>query len=136
MGATLAVLTIAVALAKQGIVARFRSLLPYMHTISGVLLILAGIFVAYYAWVEVQELAGNGSSPVVDWARDIQSSLQRFAEAQGAVRLLIGALIIIGGAVAISLVLRRHRAATGDHDAGDPAQAADTSTVGGSSGAS
>ena len=90
MGATLAVLTIAVALAKQGIVARFRSLLPYIHTISGVLLILAGIFVAYYAWVEIQELEGNGSSAVVDWARDIQSSLQRWAESQGAGRLLVG----------------------------------------------
>lgn len=123
MGATLAVLTIAVALAKQGVVARFRSLLPYMRTISGVLLILAGIFVAYYAWVEVQELGGNGSSPVVDWARDIQSSLQRWAEAQGAARLFLGTVIIIGGAVVISLVLRRHRAAVagratvGDHAA-------------------
>lgn len=109
MGATLAVLTIAVALAKQGLVTRFRKLLPYVHTISGVLLILAGLFVAYYAWVEVQELNGTGSSPLIKWVREIQSSLQRWAEAQGAARLAIGALIIISGAVAISLILRRGR---------------------------
>jgi cytochrome c-type biogenesis protein len=109
MGATLAILTIAVALAKQGLVARFRRLLPYMHTISGVLLIVAGIFVTYYAWVEVQELNGSGSSALVDWVRDIQSSLQRWAEAQGAARLAIGAAILIGGAVAISAILRRSR---------------------------
>lgn len=118
MGATLAVLTIAVALAKQGLVTRFRRILPYIHTISGVLLILAGLFVAYYAWVEVQELNGTGSSPVVSWVRDIQSSLQRWAEAQGAARLAIGALIIIGGAIAISLILRRGRA-TGEEDGAD-----------------
>jgi cytochrome c biogenesis protein CcdA len=112
MGATLAVLTIAVALAKQGIVARFRRLLPHIHTISGVLLVLAGIFVSYYAWVEIQELEGNGSSAVVDRARDIQSSLQRWAESQGAGRLLVAAAVLTGGAVAISVVLRRHRAAT------------------------
>ena len=109
MGATLAVLTIAVALAKQGLVTRFRKLLPHMHTISGVLLILAGAFVTYYAWVEVQELNGTGSSAVVDWVRDIQSSLQRWAEAQGAARLALGAAILIGGAVAISVILRRSR---------------------------
>ncbi|MEZ5239600.1 MAG: cytochrome c biogenesis CcdA family protein [Microthrixaceae bacterium] len=106
MGTTLAVLTIAVALAKAGLVARFRSLLPRMNTISGVLLILAGAFVAYYAWVEIQELAGNGSSGVVSWVRDLQSSLQGWAEQMGAVRLLVGAAVLIGAALAISLAVR------------------------------
>lgn len=106
MGVTLSVLTIAVALAKQGIVARFRSLLPHMHTISGVLLILAGVFVTYYAWVELQELAGGSSSSVVSAARDVQSSLQRWAEAQGAARLAVGAVAIIAAAVAASLAWR------------------------------
>ncbi len=90
---------------------RFRSLLPHIHTISGVLLILAGIFVTYYAWVEVQELNGEGSSAIVDRTRDIQSSLQRWAEQQGAARLLLAAVIIIGAAVAISVLLRRNRSA-------------------------
>ncbi len=112
MGATLAVLTIAVALAKEGLVVSFRNLLPHIHTISGVLLILAGMFVAYYAWVEVQELNGRGSSPVVDFARDIQSSLQRWAEQQGAARLFLGAVVLVGGAVAISLIVRWARGDT------------------------
>lgn len=106
MGATLAVLTIAVALAKQGIVGRFRRLLPHIHTISGVLLIAAGAFVTYYAWVEVQELNGGASSGVVNWARDVQSSLQRWAEQQGAARLALAASMLVGGAVAISMLLR------------------------------
>jgi len=72
-----------------------------------VLLILAGAFVTYYAWVEVQELNGNGSSTVVSWARDVQSSLQRWAEQQGAGRLALGAVVVIGIAVLLSLVIRK-----------------------------
>jgi cytochrome c biogenesis protein CcdA len=103
MGMTLSILTIAVALAKQGIVTRFKKLLPHINVISGILLILAGLFVAYYAWVEIQELAGGSSSTVVGWARDIQSGLQNWAEGIGAGRLALLALLLVAGAVAISL---------------------------------
>ena len=109
MGTTLAVLTIAVALAKAGLVARFRSLLPRMNAISGVLLVLAGVFVSYYAWVEIQELSGNGSSGLVNRVRDLQGSLQRIAEQLGAVRLLVGALVIIGAALVLAPVIRTSR---------------------------
>lgn len=107
MGATLSILTIAVAMAKQGVVTRFRRLLPHIHTISGVLLILAGAFVSYYAWVEVQELNNGTSSRVVSSARDLQGSLQRWAEGQGAGRLALAAAVLIGGAVALSMLWRR-----------------------------
>lgn len=126
MGTTLAVLTIAVALAKAGLVARFRSLLPKMNAISGVLLILAGAFVAYYAYVEIQELSGNGSSGLVSRVREIQSSLQRWAEQMGAVRLLVAALVIIGGALVISYAVRgSRRSVSSGTGAGD--EPADTS---------
>lgn len=106
MGATLAVLTLAVALAKEGLINTFRRLLPYMGRISGVLLVLAGLFVAYYAYVEIQELNGNGSSGVVRWLRDLQSTLLTWAEDMGAVRLLIAAALIIGVAVLTAVLLR------------------------------
>ncbi len=116
MGVTLAILTIAVTLAREGIVARFKKVLPYVHTISGVLLILAGVFVAYYAWVEVQELAGGSSSSVVERARDVQSGLQRWAESIGAARLAVAAAVLIGSTVALSLAFRRRR----PHDTSSP----------------
>ena len=46
MGVMVGVLTVAVALAKDGIVARFRSLMPKMNRIAGVLLVVAGAYVA------------------------------------------------------------------------------------------
>lgn len=106
MGMTLAILTMAVALARTGIVTTFRRLLPHMQTISGALLVVAGVFVAYYGWVEVQELSSGGSSAVVDWTRDVQSSLQNWAEGVGGARLAVGAALIIGAAVAAALLLR------------------------------
>lgn len=109
MGMTLAILTMAVALARSGIVTTFRRLLPHMQKISGGLLVIAGTFVAYYGWVEVQELNSGDSSSVVEWTRNVQSSLQNWAEGIGGARLAVGALIIISAAVAVTL-LRRHGA--------------------------
>lgn len=106
MGMTLGILTMAVALARTGVVTAFRRILPHMQAISGVLLVLAGLFVGYYAWVEIRELGSGASSPVVDWTRDVQSWLQNWVEDVGGGRLAAAAAIIIGAAVAIALVRR------------------------------
>lgn len=107
MGMTLSILTISVALARTGIVRTFRGLLPRMNQISGVLLIIAGVFVAYYAVVEISELNSGSSSAVVNWSRDVQSALQRWVERVGGGPLAMGALIVIGAAVAVSVLLNR-----------------------------
>ena len=106
MGMTLGILTMAVALARTGVVTAFRRILPHMQAISGVLLVLVGLFVGYYAWVEIRELGSGASSPVVDWTRDVQSWLQNWVEDVGGGRLAAAAAIIIGAAVAIALVRR------------------------------
>ena len=106
MGMTLGILTMAVALARTGVVTTFRRILPHMQTISGVLLVLAGLFVGYYAWVEIQELGSGGSSPIVDKARDLQSSLQNWVEDIGGGRRAAAAAVIIVASVAIALVRR------------------------------
>lgn len=109
MGMTLGILTIGVALARSGIVRTFRRILPYVSRISGGFLIVAGAFVAYYAWVEIQELNSGRSSAVVRFSRDLQSSLQRWVEDVGGGRLALGAAIVILAAVAITLVARTGR---------------------------
>lgn len=116
MGMTLSILTLAVALARTGIVSTFRRLLPHVNRISGVLLVLAGMFVAYYAWVEIQELNSGSSSRVVRWARDLQGSMQRWVEQVGGARLALAAGIVIAAVVAVALVLR-----SGGPRPGDPA---------------
>jgi len=80
MGIVVGVLTLAVALAKDGLVAKFRSLLPKMNKVAGVLLLIAGAYVAYYGWYEVRLFNGSGSAddPIIDVAIDIQTWLQQF----------------------------------------------------------
>jgi cytochrome c biogenesis protein CcdA len=80
MGIVVGVLTLAVALAKDGLVAKFRSLLPKMNKIAGLLLLVAGAYVAYYGWYEVRLFNGNGSAddPIIDVAIEIQTWLQGF----------------------------------------------------------
>lgn len=118
MGMTLAILTLAVALARSGIVTTFRRLLPHIQKISGALLVVAGVFVAYYGWVEVQELGAGGSSPVVDWTRGVQSWLQNHAEGIGGGRLAVAASIIVAASIAIALL--RRKPATSDRSAERP----------------
>ena len=109
MGTTLAILTLAVALTLQGIIRTFRRILPYVNTISAVFLILAGGFVSYYAVIEINELNSRGSSTVVQSARQIQSSLQRWVEQVGGLQLALAAAIILGAVIAISATLRPAR---------------------------
>jgi hypothetical protein len=112
MGMTLSILTLAVALARTGIVRSFRRVLPHINTISGVLLVVAGLFVSYYAAIEIRELDSGGSSGVVQWARDVQGAMQRWVERAGGGRLALAATIVLLAAVAISLVWRSGRSGT------------------------
>ncbi len=50
MASVLVVLTLALALFKQGLVARLRKLLPHVQTASAVLLVLAGAYIVFYWW--------------------------------------------------------------------------------------
>jgi len=123
MGMTLAILTVAVALARTGIVRSFRRILPHINTISGVFLIVAGIFVSYYAAIEIRELGSGGSSAVVSAAREFQNSMLRWVESVGGTRLALGATVILVTAVAVSMVWR-----SGRHDA-TPVETPDTRVV-------
>ena len=53
-GLVVSVLTLAVALAKDGLVTKFRSLLPKMNLFAGIFLVVAGAYVAYYGYYEVR----------------------------------------------------------------------------------
>ena len=75
MGMTLSILTIAVALARTGIVRTFRGLLPHMNQISGVLLILAGALRrATTPGSRSRSCQSGTSSRVVAVGPDVQSS--------------------------------------------------------------
>ena len=111
MGAVVTALTVAVALARAGLVGRLRSALPYISRVSGGLLVVAGAYVAWYGWFEVRTLGGgDGRDPIVDRATDLQAWVQRTLVPSDPVPAAIG----IGAALAVVAAgvwtLRRRRA--------------------------
>ncbi len=103
MGTLVALLTVAVALARTGLVSGFRRIMPYMGRISGALVAIAGIVVAYYGWSETR----TESTGFARWLVDRQSGLLSWIRSVGEVRVGIIGVMLISGAIAISLVARR-----------------------------
>lgn len=76
MGVIVGVLTVAVALAKAGLVSRVRALVPVINRVAGGLLVAAGAYVAYYGWYSERVLDGySGKDPVVSAAMSVQRRL-------------------------------------------------------------
>ena len=113
MGIVVTALTVAVALAKAGVVGRLRRAMPYVSRASGYLLVVAGAYVAWYGWFEVRTLnGGDGSDPVIDRALVAQRWLQDAVVSRDPVRLavmLASALLVVG--VGVWMVRRRRSGA-------------------------
>ena len=103
MGTLVALLTVAVALARTGLVSGFRRIMPYMGRISGALVAIAGAIVAYYGWSETR----TESTGFARWLVDRQSGLLSWIRSIGEVRVGIIGVMLISGAIAISLAARR-----------------------------
>lgn len=119
MGVIVTVLTLAVALARSGVVARFRSLLPKMNLIAGVLLLVAGAYVAYYGWYELRlfHYGGSADDPIVEAATEVQTWLvRRMPTTENYGWYLAAGLAIIAGAV--GWTRGRRVAGTGDGEVG------------------
>ena len=118
MGIIVAALTMAVALAKDGLVAKFRSLLPKMNKVAGGLLVVAGLYVAYYGYYEIRLFNGSidGEDPIVDAALGIRERLvQFFPDTSEAWKYAVAIGVLIAAGVVWS---RRPRAARPDDDNG------------------
>ncbi|GAA4917189.1 cytochrome c biogenesis CcdA family protein [Streptomonospora salina] len=110
MGLVVGVLTVATALARDGVAARMRSALPFVNRAGGALLVPAGLYVAYYGWFEVRVLSGQAvSDPVVGAATRVQSTLARALEQAGPGASLAVLALLVAVAVAAGAVRRRGR---------------------------
>ena len=78
-------------------------MLPYVYKVSGVLLVVAGLYVAYYGWYELRvrtgETSGGGAAEVVfDW----NASISNWVQQVGPVRLGILLAAAVGVVVALT----------------------------------
>ena len=107
LGMTLVLLTLTVSLgmARHGMVRRLRQALPYVNRASGVLLIVAGAYVAHYGWYSRRVRAGQGGdgSRAVDIVTGWSTSVTRWVDGVGAMRL--GFLLTLALAAVLTLTL-------------------------------
>ena len=104
------VLAVAVALASSSMVDRMRAVLPYVNRVSGLILVVVGLYVGYYGVYEIRLFTAGGSAddPVISAAGRLQRVLAGWVYQHGAWPwLLVGALLLVVAAVAWA---RRNRA--------------------------
>jgi cytochrome c-type biogenesis protein len=102
---------VAVALANASLVRRLRRLAPLVARAGGLLMVLAGGYVAYYGWYETRVLRGaRPGDPVVDALGRGQGRLAGWIDRLGPVPWLV-ALVALLTAVALTGAWGRRRAA-------------------------
>ena len=110
MALVLTALTVTLALARGGLLAGLRHVLPYVERVAGVFLVLAGLYLVYY-WIynlrfdATGSTTGNGLATTVEgWSFDTQTWLQD--RGGWILGTLLGAALAITAAG--SLARRRH----------------------------
>jgi cytochrome c biogenesis protein CcdA len=80
------VLAVATALSSAAVADRMRRILPYLNRISGILLVVVGLYVAYYGFYEVRLFTANGDpqDPVIATAGRLQGAIAGWVHQHGA----------------------------------------------------
>ena len=105
----LTALSVAVGLARTSLVRTLRRLLPYVQRISGGLLILAGLYVAWYGWYEIDRIGEEDG--VVDRVTGWSSDIQAWIDDRGPTSLgLVLAVVIAAAALFVLTGRSRSRA--------------------------
>jgi cytochrome c-type biogenesis protein len=107
MGVVIGALTVALSLARASIVNRFRRALPMINRVAGGLMVVAGLYVAYYGWYEIRVQRGIVDDPVIGRAVRIQSWLQNLVITDNPARLALTLAAVLGAALAATVVRRR-----------------------------
>lgn len=102
MAVVLLALTLAIALARQGLVRTLRGALPYVNRIAGALLIVAGLYMVYFGWYELRVRDGSGDPGGPASAMfDLNGSIQGWITRTGPMR--IG--IVLGAAIVFAILV-------------------------------
>lgn len=110
MGVLLSAVTIALSLARGGLVQTLRRAQPYVNKVSGVLLLVAGAYLAYYGWWESRILADPQNPPwggPVDLVTDMSDATRNWINDVGAERIGLVLLVFIAVAIVLAVGLRR-----------------------------
>ncbi|BBX97515.1 cytochrome c biogenesis CcdA family protein [Mycobacterium lacus] len=97
------VLAVAAATASTALAERVRRVLPVVHRIGGALLVLVGLYVAYYGLYEVRLVAGAGANPqdaVIAAAGRLQGALAGWVHVHGVWPWAAALVLLVAAALA------------------------------------
>lgn len=108
MGLVVGALAVAIAVGREAVVFRARRVLPYVSRVSGVLLVLAGAYVAYYGGYELRVASGADlNDPVIDAVLGVQGALARAAAALGPAWIAVALTAVVAAGFVIQRAGRR-----------------------------
>jgi cytochrome c biogenesis protein CcdA len=106
MALLLMVLTVSLALARQGVVAKLRRALPYFTRVAGGIMVIAGAYLAWYGVYEIrliqqgkQDATRGPVGLVTGWSSDISNWLGDLDPLQ--VALVLGVVVCVGVLLAL-----------------------------------
>lgn len=106
MASVIVVLTVALALAHGGVVARMRRVLRHVNKLVGALLVLTGAYVAYYGYYDLAITGGrNAAQGPVAWISAASATVSNWINRTGALRIagitvgVIGLIVIASGSL-------------------------------------
>lgn len=113
MGLVIMVLTLSLALARSSVATNMRRFLPYVNRVSGGLMVLAGLYLAVYAFWEIQVLRGDRPwgwvAEVAGTGEGARTRVDNWIRSVGEGRLALAITVLLFGALtwALTAPLRR-----------------------------
>lgn len=105
------VLAIAAATASSALADRLRRILPFVNRISGALLLVVGLYVAYYGVYELRlfNTRANPHDTVITAAGRLQGMLAGWVHQHGVWPWIVALFVLVGGALASAWYRRARR---------------------------
>ena len=118
-------LAVAAALASAAAADRMRRIVPYVNRISGILLVVVGLYVGYYGFYEVRlfTAAGGGEDALISAAGRVQGAIAGWVYRQGAWPWIVALVLLLSAALIAAWRSKVHAAARCPPS--DPARAGD-----------
>lgn len=112
MGLVIVAVSLAIALAQSAVVTWLRRVGPWVPRMGGALLAVAGAYVAYYGWYEINVLrGGNPDDPLISRGQDLQRWLADGLDRLGVEGMIAVVAVLLGAAIGIPRLIRRRASA-------------------------
>lgn len=102
MGLVVAAVSLAVALAKSSMVSTLRRSGGLISRLGGALLLISGLYVAYYGWFEIRVFRGTATSdPIISAGAAVQRFLAAGLDRIGVLGAVVAVVVLIVAVVAV-----------------------------------